>query len=324
MRAGNDSSPSLAAAGQRLARCWNDFFHQPTDTRVCAAIRIAFSLLVLVNLAVLYPDLEQWFTDQGVLTADSSREIASPYDWSVLWWLPSTPIVVQTAFWIVAAHAMMLLVGALSRYSALVVFIGLLSFQNRNALILDSEDHVFRIIALLLALMPCSHSWSVDAMIRSWWRRRRNAAADVAPLSPVRPAWALRVLQIQMCLIFLSAGLWKLSGHDWLDGTALYYVSRLEDYFGRLPIPGFLFETPWLVALLGWLVIAVELTVPVLIWFRETRRWCLLTALLFHLANEWTMHLFLFHWIMLVGWMSFLQPADFAWLGRLLARKQRP
>lgn len=312
----NEFGPSLAGTGGRLSRCWNDFFHRPTDTRVCAAIRIAFGLLVLVNLAVLYPDLDRWFTDQGVLTADVSREIASPYDWSVLWWLPSTTTVAHLAFWIIAIHAGMLLVGALSRYSALAVFVGLLSFQNRNALILDSEDHVFRIIALLLALIPCGHSWSIDAMIR-------NAAADAPSLSYARPAWALRVLQIQMCLIFLSAGLWKLSGHDWLDGTALYYVSRLEDYFGRLPIPGFLFETPWLVALLGWLVIAVELTVPVLIWFRETRRWCLLAALLFHLANEWTMHLFLFHWIMLVGWMSFLQPADFAWLGRLLARKQR-
>ena len=322
MSAGVDNSaPSLARTGPRLARCWNDFFHQPTDTRICAAIRIAFSLLVLINLAVLYPDLDWWFTDKGVLKADASREIASPYDWSVLWWLPSTPVVVHTAFWIVAIHALMLLVGVFSRYSALLVFIGLLSFQNRNTLILDSEDHVFRIIALLLALMPCGHLWSVDALF--WRQRRRKDAVDEAASSTLRAAWALRVLQIQMCLIFLSAGLWKLSGHDWLDGTALYYVSRLEDYFGRFPIPEFLFETPWLVALLGWLVIAVELTVPALIWFRESRRWCLLAALLFHLANEWTMHLFLFHWIMLVGWMSFLQPADFAWLSRLLARKQR-
>ena len=63
-----------------------------------------------------------------------------------------------------------------------------------------------------------------------------------------------------------------------------------------------------------WSVIAVELAVPIFIWFRETRRLCLAGLLLFHLANEWTMNLFFFHWIMLVGWISFLTPDDFRWL----------
>jgi hypothetical protein len=51
-----------------------------------------------------------------------------------------------------------------------------------------------------------------------------------------------------------------------------------------------------------------------LIWFRETRRLALALVVLFHLANEWTMHLHLFHWVMLVGWLAFVQPQDWLWL----------
>jgi hypothetical protein len=116
-----------------------------------------------------------------------------------------------------------------------------------------------------------------------------------------------------MAVIFLSAGLYKLSTEEWFGGTAMYYVSRLDDYFGRLPMPTWLFDSPWSVAIITWTVVAGELLVPVFVWFRETRRWALAVAVLFHLGNEWAMHLFLFHWIMLVGWLAFVQPSDFAW-----------
>jgi hypothetical protein len=173
--------------------------------------------------------------------------------------------------------------------------------------IIEGEDFVFRLIALYLILMPCGGAWSLDAWIMRWRR-----GGDASP-NYLRPAWGLRLLQIQMAVIFLSAGLYKLGTEAWFDGTAMYYVSRLDDYFGRFPVPTWIFDSPWAVALLTWSVVAGELLIPVFIWFRETRRIALIAAVLFHLGNEWTMHLFLFHWVMLAGWISFVQPGDFRW-----------
>ena len=80
-------------------------------------------------------------------------------------------------------------------------------------------------------------------------------------------------------------------------------------------MPDWPWDTPWVVALMTWSVLVLELAVPLLIWFRETRRLCLVLLLLFHLGNEWTMHLFLFHWIMLCGWLSFVTADDLRCLG---------
>jgi hypothetical protein len=102
----------------------------------------------------------------------------------------------------------------------------------------------------------------------------------------------------------------------------MYYVSRLGDFFGRLSVPAFLFDAPWPVAFITWSVVAAEVLVPFFIWFRETRRACLVLVVAFHLANEWTMNLFLFHWLMLCGWLAFLTPEDFAWLSRSAANEQ--
>jgi hypothetical protein len=137
----------------------------------------------------------------------------------------------------------------------------------------------------------------------------------------VAPGWGLRLMQIQMAVILLSTGLVKLQGETWINGTALYYVSRLDDFFGRFPVPAWLFDTPWIVVLLTWSVILVEVGVPIFIWFRETRRVCLAAIVLFHLASDWSMHLFLFHWLMLAGWIAFLTAEDFA---RLFKTRREP
>jgi hypothetical protein len=318
---------SLRGACGSLARNWHEFFHAPCNARVCAAVRIAFATVVLLNLSILYPDLDRWFTDGGVLPSAVSREIARPHTWSILWRLPSTPEVVRTCYWIAVIQAVLLLVGLLPNIQVLCLFVWLTSFENRNFLINDGEENVFRLLAFLLIFVPIGRAWSVDAAIWRWFTAR-PLTPDPSPTRGegskryAAPGWGLRLVQIALCLIFLSAGLSKLGGDAWLDGTALYYVARLDDYFGRFPVPDWPFDSPWAVAMLTWSVVAIELLVPALIWFRETRRLCLVLVVLFHLGNEWTMHLFLFHWVMLAGWLAFVSPDDFAWIGRLVQRKQ--
>lgn len=301
----------LPAAWRSLSRGWHEFFHAPLDTRVCALVRIAYACLLLVHWAVLYPDLELWLGESGVLPREVSREIALPYQWSRLWYVPATPAALHACFWIAVAHTVLLLVGLVPRVNAAFLLAWLISFQNRNGFILDGEDSLMRLLALYLALMPCGASWSLNACLVRWWRGHRGTE-QYAVLAGA-PAWGLRLLQIQMAFIFLAAGLEKAGDPAWLGGTAMYYVARLDDYFGRFPTPAWLFDQPWSVACITWAVVLGELLVPVFVWFRQTRRWALAAAVLFHLGNEWTMHLFLFHWLMLAGWPSFLAPSDWEW-----------
>jgi Vitamin K-dependent gamma-carboxylase len=313
----NTAPYSLKASAAALLRGWHEFFHQPCDGRVCAAVRIGYGLLVLIHLAVLHPDLDLWFADRGLLPPDRAREAVSPYAWSLLEWLPGTSTVVHTCYWIAVAHAVAFFVGFFPRINAFLLFVWIVSFQNRNNLINDGEDTLLRMLGFLMIWLPSGRCWSANALIRRWWSARHIPLQPATPSNQCAvPGWGLRLLQLEMAVLFLSAGLSKLSGDAWLNGTALYYVSRLDDHFGRFWVPAWMFDTPWLVAFLTWSVVMIELATPVLIWFRETRRPCLFAVLVFHLANEWTMNLFLFHWLMLCGWMSFLRPEDFAWFAR--------
>ena len=110
---------SLTAISSSARNAWHAFFHAPCDARVCALVRIVFAALVLVNLGVLYPDLDHWFTADGVLPQAASREVANPYGWSVLWLLPDTLSSVTTCFWLAISSAALLKLGIFPRLTAL-------------------------------------------------------------------------------------------------------------------------------------------------------------------------------------------------------------
>src|SRR6185369_17025186 len=114
---------SLRTTARGLADGWHEFFHAPRDARICAAIRIAYATLVLIHLAVLYPDLDLWFTEGGLLPLESAGQMASAYAWSLFWRLPSTPAVMHVCFWIMVGHATLLLAGLLPRVNAMALFV---------------------------------------------------------------------------------------------------------------------------------------------------------------------------------------------------------
>ena len=111
-----------------------------------------------------------------------------------------------------------------------------------------------------------------------------------------------------MATIYASTVCLKWTSADWRSGDALYYVARLDDLYGRFPMPAWLFETPtaWHVA--TWAVLACELFLPIALWVPRLRVTALVLAVCMHLALDYAMNLFLFQWIMLLGLVSFLEP----------------
>ncbi|TMQ12602.1 MAG: hypothetical protein E6J91_20550 [Deltaproteobacteria bacterium] len=296
------SGPARSTSRRGPADAWNDFFFAARDPRLAGLLRIGYGLLVLVNLAVLAPDVPLWFSEAGLLPAADARELMTEHAPTVLGW-------VDAAWWpwlcyaVVVAAAALLTVGWHSRVQAIVVLVGLTSLQDRNYAIVDGEDTLFRLFAFYLALCPAGWAYSLDAR-----RRKRRGIAGEPPVP-----WGLRLFQIQMSVIYLSSAIEKSLGHDWPAGTALYYVARLDDAFGKLPLPGALFETLWLTRLGSWSVLALEWTLPVLLWIPRTRRVAIAVAIGFHLAIEATMNLFLFHWLMILGVLSFAEIDELRW-----------
>jgi hypothetical protein len=308
----NPAPLSVRELAPRVVAGWNRFFHDSRhDVRTFAIIRIGYAVCLLINLAVWFPYLDVWFTDAGVLPLAAAKQFRHHNAWSLLDFAPTTSKSVGFCAFIFAAHSLFLALGCFTKINAIASFVWLVSFQNRNIMILDGEDVVLRMIGFCLIFMPGGACWSID----SWRRRGGDGFAESH-----RSGFGLRLLQLQMCVIFFSAALCKLQGELWWNGTAMYYITRLEMFMPKFPVPSVLGDTPMMIKLMTWGSMAVEFFIPLLLWFRETRRFALVTAIAFDLACEYSMNLFLFHWIMILGWSSFASTDDYRLIDRFLGR----
>jgi hypothetical protein len=244
-------------------------------------LRIGYALLLLINILTWAPNLERWFGETGVLPLANARLIVDEDAPILLAYIP-----LWVAYGLLLANALLLLANFYPRIQAICVLIWLTQFHDRNIAIVDGEDTLFRLFAFYLALCPDP---------------RR---------APKAIPWALRLFQLQIAVIYLSSAIEKTWGHDWTNGDALYYVARLDDWFGKLPVPAFVFDNLTVVKLLTWSVLALEWGLPIALFTRRTRRIAVAIGIAFHLSIDWTMNLFLFHWIMILGLLSFLEFDD--------------
>jgi hypothetical protein len=299
------SGAGLSVRGVEVA--WARFLRGGPSREVLALIRIGFASVVLANFLLVLPDVEAWWSEQGWFPLRMSLQLTDPHVWSLLQVLPATNAVLWTCYALAVTHAALLLIGLYSRINALAVFVWLISFQHRNFMVTDGEDTVMRLLSFFLVFTPLAERYSLDALLR---KKRPARARSWLP----EPRWGRRFLQLLPVLIVLSAGLEKLDGDVWWSGEALYYVTKLDDMFTASWLPRFLVDSPSALRVGTWLALAVEIGAPILIWFRETRRFALIALVLLHLGMMSLMNLFLFQPLMLLLWASHATTSELLWL----------
>jgi hypothetical protein len=291
----------------RLAARLEAFFWRPCDPLGLAVFRILFGALALLTGALLWPDWQVWFGPAAAMTLETSELIGPRFVLSVFQWLPDSEGWAAAVFGAYMLAALSLSVGFYSRTSALLLFVLMTSLQGRNFTIWHSGDLLARLLALGLSFSPAGARLSVDRLIS-----RGGPSQDA-------PAFALRMMQLQLCFVYLSTALWKLSGRDWLEGSALFYAAQLED-FRRLGFPAWIVQDDRLSRVATWGALAAELAIPILIWSRRARAGALILGLTLHASLELAMSIPLFEWYMAICFLLFVDPDDlrgaWAWLGR--------
>jgi hypothetical protein len=146
------------------------------------------------------------------------------------------PASVRLAMLAWAGATFLMLIGLFSRLSAALAWAFSVSVANINTNIDNAGDTVRILTLLYLMLAPCGAAWSVDAWFRRRyrWRLGGGGGAGITPglyrrntplAEPfyIHP-WPLRLLFIQMMVIYLCNGLYKAGGKTWHEGSSLYYV----------------------------------------------------------------------------------------------------
>lgn len=274
---------------------WNQFFYGSCPPKICATLRIGFGLLIFLNFAVIFPDVQKWFGPEGLVTFEASRTIVDTDTITLFQLFPDSSFAVSFCYGLLLIQALCIALGFYGRFNAACVFILMTSFHHRNMALFDAEDNLLRLICFFLIWMP----------LDNWYSLRNLVFPQRAGKSKPSPIWALRLIQIQLTLVYISTAILKLRGEDWLNGSAIYYSSQIEMY-ERFPLPSVLINNLMLSKIATWSVLFVELALPFGLWIKKYRVFAIVAGILLHLSIEYSMNLYLFQWTMIVALLSFL------------------
>jgi vitamin K-dependent gamma-carboxylase-like protein len=265
-----------ASVFEVVSNRWTSFWFSPEPVYALGLVRMAFGALMVYVTLDLLPVLSILFSENGPVPVQPTAQNfhwVNAYQFGIFQiWTSDTALVIG---WIVLLlSAVALTVGWHSRFAALLVWILFVSFLRRNPGIFNAGDHVMTNTALILTISACGAALSLD-------QRRRTGRFWSAQ---ERPHWPIRLIQVQLALIYFFTAQTKFIGEAWNDGSAVSFPWRIYHDWAILPTPQWVAEQPFLVNVATWGTMAIELALAILVWNKGLRYPVLAAGVVLHVA----------------------------------------
>ena len=276
----------------------HNFFFKKEDSTTISLIRILTATVILLTLINDLPFIVDYYSDEGVLSGRVDM-LRSDFRFTLLDYF-GNPTSVIIFYLILIFFMIMLLIGKYSRFSAIITFILLSSFHEKNTLILNSGDTLMRLMLFYLALSPAGKCFSFDSI-----KKRKNTPSKEYKKWQQGYIWPRRLIQIQLAIVYLFAFLPK-TGTTWRDGTAVYYFLA-NSHFARFNLD-FLGNFIFLVMLMTYSTLLLEMLFPILVWFKQTKKYMLFGGILLNSMILIFTNITFFSLIMIVAHLAFIEP----------------
>lgn len=285
-----------------LVAGWNRFWFAPADCATLAVIRICTGAMLFYTHLVWSLRLEDFFGPQAWISPATLHTLQpGSYSWTYFTWI-DTPGALWTVHIAALVAFAMLTVGLFTRVAAVAAWIAASSYLGRIMGGWFGLDLINVMLAMYLMIGPSGQAYSLDR-----WLAQRKAGQPLPPAAPsVSANIAIRLIQLHMCVIYLFAGMAKLQGAAWWDGTAMWIA--LGNYEYQSLDMTWLAHWPQVINLLTQVTIFWEVYYCALIWPRTLRPFMLALAVPLHLGIAICLGMITFGLIMLVGNLAFVSP----------------
>lgn len=126
---------------------------------------------------------------------------------------------------------------------------------------------------------------------------------------------------LHLCLIYFMSAIHKIHSDVWFNGVATYYILNLDRFCS--PINYLFCKNAFFIAFSTYSTILFEIFFPVLVWFKKTKNYVLISGILMHLGIYFFMMIYDFEilFIMIYGffitssqWSVFLKKYKIKWI----------
>ncbi len=203
------------------------------DPRSLGLFRIALGILLFVNVARRFPDIEAhyantgWLTNHYMLFRPMSNYLFSIY------LAFSTPGEVKTMMFIHLAVCVLLIVGFKTRLMQVLAALLTVSIGSRNIMLENGGWVVLTELTIWSMFLPLGRRFSLDALLASLSARRETTPEALndrsSPPRDTTPvvSFAVAALIFQWVVIYYFNVVHK-TGPEWKNGTAVYYFFQQD------------------------------------------------------------------------------------------------
>ena len=295
-----------------LGRAWSQLWFENMTTMPLEIVRMGLGAALLVHYSMAIPYLFEFWGDTGFMPLSVAWAQREPWSFSLFFYF--------SAPWQLAAfHALFLfscaafMVGWRTSWVKWIVFVGKISYEGRNPQLAYGADLVVCALLFIMCFSPVGRAMSLDRVRAVRAAKRENLAATVPAYSSPWAGAGIRLMQIQMAVIFFYSGVTKIKWEEWRDGDAIWLVFITNDYYNTFLLD-LMARQYWVSNVATYATIFVEIAYPFLIWQRRTRPYMLAAAIALHVQFAAFLALIHFSVVMTMGHLSFVRPE---WLQRL-------
>ncbi|MEV8109201.1 HTTM domain-containing protein [Streptomyces sp. NPDC088135] len=294
---------------------------RPVSLYAAATLRIGYGLCYLVFLLRELPHRDEIWGPGSQWTPALANRLFDQTGWFSVLTLSDSKVYFNLCYVAALAVCVMFLLGWRTRATSVLFALVVVSFHARSIFMTDGGDNLILLMALYLTVTACGRRWSLDArrnVLRArtdrpgrWalWRAGSDLWSQLAvaraSLTTVLHNCGMFVIAAQVCLLYGSAGLYKVQGGSWQAGTALHYVVNL-DLFRPWPALSALVDSyPLFIAAAGYLTVLIQVAFPFTLFSRL--KYALLVMLLgMHIGIAVLLGLPIFSAAMIVADAAFL------------------
>ncbi len=284
-----------------FARAWNwwdRFWFAPQDLLGLASMRI-----VLMSVMVYMYGLRQfsldYYTDQSWIPRSKALlifpDVIRPaFAW--FFWPDSMNMPVHLVFVLLLV---LLLFGIGGRFLMTLAWILNMGFLQRNFAINFGADILCSVMMFYLCFAQSCERLSVLNLLKN---KKVFRSSDI--LSSVM----IRMMQIQLCVIYAYTGFEKLKGGTWWDGTALWNVVANPQMMAF--DMSFLRNFPTFISIMTFTTLIFEIYFTPAVMSKRMRPWLFLIGFGLHMGIALLMGLMPFSASMLAVYFLFMNPLE--------------
>lgn len=276
---------------------WNRFWFKPIDLFPAAVFRITFAVVIFLQYALRQFNVLEYYSDRGVVPLAESTELLNEIYRPLFFWFPASDFSIIALHSVFLGLIVLLGLGFYSRVVAVLALMIQVLFLYRNFSVAYGADIITCYWLFSLCFIESDQELSLRKKLKL-----PSFAPKFADLS--LSTVGVRLIQIQLCVIYGYTGLEKLKGSVWWEGTAIWSVMSNQQ-LSTIDL-SFLQNFPLLVVAMTYSTLIFEIYFPFAVWNSKTRGWWLSIGFMFHIGIAITMGLIFFSGVMMAAYLVFI------------------